>query len=99
MWSYFLWHLLSSKQKYSFSCYCEPQFPVRACCLCYRVDEVDAHTEELLCITGLSTGEIVSTSADYSIRIWEVVWEIDNSSGGQCIATLNGHTGPVTGVC
>ena len=25
------------------------------------------------------------------------MWEIDDASGGQCIATMCGHTGPVTG--
>jgi len=71
-------------------------FPVRACCLCFNMDSLDAHTDELLHITSLSTGEIISASADHSIRIWEVVWEIDNTSGGQCVATLCGHTEAVT---
>ena len=32
------------------------------------MDSLDAHTDALLHITSLSTGEIISTSADNSIR-------------------------------
>uniref|UniRef100_A0A7S4KGL3 FYVE-type domain-containing protein n=1 Tax=Paramoeba aestuarina TaxID=180227 RepID=A0A7S4KGL3_9EUKA len=74
-------------------------FPVRACCLCYNMESLDAHTDAILHIFSLSTGEVVSTSADNTLRIWEVVWEIDDTSGGQCIATLCGHTASVTGAC
>ena len=43
------------------------------------MESLDAHTDTILCIFMLETGEVVSTSADNTLRIWEVVWEIDDT--------------------
>jgi hypothetical protein len=72
-------------------------YPVRVCCRCYAVDPIDAHTAGVLTLHLMRTGEILSGSADGTVRVWEVMWEVDQTSGGQCIATLCGHTGDVTG--
>ena len=72
-------------------------YPVRVCCRCYAVDPIDAHTAAVLTIHLMRTGEILSGSADGTVRVWEVMWEVDQTSGGQCIATLCGHTADVTG--
>lgn len=72
-------------------------YPVRVCCRCYAVDPIDAHTDAVLTIHLMRTGEILSGSADGTVRVWEVMWEVDQTSGGQCIATLCGHSSDVTG--
>ncbi|KAJ1548481.1 hypothetical protein HK405_003032 [Cladochytrium tenue] len=58
----------------------------------YDLRELEGHTGPVLC-THLDEclGLLVSGSADHTLKVWEL-------DSGQCIGTLVGHTGEVTGV-